>query len=169
MAFVPIDINTIKVGDPITKEIMDLVKYNLDDLDSRVADLALVGGSVHIFNGDIDFVGFSTSDPDIFYYKATQTFSVNDLKVQLFSKQGVVSGNLVIDLQKSNDTNNANFTSILTSSLTFNFTSDADYSVKTAAINSGVNGFVNGQVLRIMVTGLPIGFYGKILLVVGAQ
>lgn len=168
MAFVPIDINTIEVGDPITKEIMDLIKYNFDDLDTRVSSLSVSGGSIYILNGDVSLIGYSTSNPDVFYYKAKQSFSVNEFSVQLFTKQGITSGNLVLDLEKASNTNDANFSTILTSTLSFNFASDADYLSKSATIDSGANDFVSGQVLRIKITGVPTGFNGKILINIGA-
>jgi hypothetical protein len=168
MAFVAIDINTIEVGDPITKEIMDLIKYNLDDLDTRVSGLSVSGGSIYILNQDYSLIGYSSTEQEIFHYKAKQSFSVNEFSVQLFTKQGVTSGNLVFDLQKSVDTNDANFGTILTSSLSFDFAVDADYLLKSAAINSGSNDFVSGDVLRIKVTGVPTGFYGTVLINIGA-
>jgi hypothetical protein len=169
MAFVAIDSNTIKVGDPITKELWDLIKSNMDNLDLRITSLATSGGTVFIFNGDVDFVGFSLSEPDIFYYKARQDFSVNDFRAQLFDKQGVTSGNLVLDLQKSIDTNDANFASILTTTINFNFASDAAYSEDVAVIDSALNDILTDEVLRVKVTGVPTGYYGKILLSIGAQ
>jgi hypothetical protein len=169
MAFVAIDSDTIKVGDPITKELFDLIKSNFDNVDLRITSLATSGGTVFIFNGDIDFVGFSSSEPDIFYYKARQDFSINDFRAQLFDKQGVASGNLVLDLQKASDTDDANFASILTASLSFDFASDAAYSEKVATIDSALNDILTDEVLRVKVTGLPTGYYGKILLSIGAQ
>lgn len=168
MAFVPIDIDTIEVGDPITKEIMDLIKYNLDDLDSRVSSLSVSGGSIYILNGDVSLLGYSSLKQDVFYYKAKQDFSVNEFSCQLFTKQGISSGNLVLDLEKSSDTNDVNFTSILTTTISFNFASDADYSSKSAVVDSGANSIVTGEVLRIKITGVPTGFSGKILLNIGA-
>lgn len=168
MAFVPIDINTIKVGDPITKEIMDLVKYNLDDLDLRLSSLSVSGGSIYILNGDVSLIGYSSTRQDIFYYKAKQDFAVNEFSVQLFTKQGVTSGNLVLDIQKAINTNDANFSTILTTPLSFNFASDADYSSKSATIDSGANNITSNQVLRIKITNVPTGFSGSILINVGA-
>lgn len=169
MAFVPIDSNTIKVGDPITKETMDLIKYDLDDLDTRLSGLSVSGGSVYVINGDYSLIGYSTTNPNIFYYKAKQDFAVNEFSAQLFTKQGITSGNLVFDLQKSNDTNDANFTTILTSTLSFNFASDAAHSSKSAAINSGANNITTGQVLRVRCTGIPTGFSEQVLISIGAQ
>lgn len=168
MAFESIDINTIKVGDPITKEIMDLVKYNLDDLDTRVSGLSVSGGSIYILNGDVSLIGYSSLRQDIFYYKAKQDFSVNEFSVQLFTKQGITSGNLVLDIQKASNTNDANFSTILTTPLSFDFASVTDYSSLPAAIDSGANDITTNQVLRIKITNIPAGFSGKILINVGA-
>jgi len=158
-----------EVGDPITKDYFDQLKANMSDHELRINSLATSGGTVFIFNGDIDFVGFSLSYPDIFYYKARQDFSVNDFRAQIFDKQGITSGSLTIDLQKAINTNNANFGSILTSALTFNFSSSAAYSEVVASIDSGLNDILTGEVLRLKVTNIPSGYYGKILLSIGAQ
>lgn len=169
MAFVSIDTNTIKVGDPITKDLLDLIKANEDNLDLRITSLATSGGTVFIFNGDVDFVGFSLTYPNIFYYKARQDFSVNDFRIQLFDKQGVTSGSLTVDLQKSVDTNDANFGTILTVKATRNFATDAAYTEGVATIDSGVNDILTGEILRVKIDSIPSGFYGKILLNIGAQ
>lgn len=169
MAFLPIDLNTIKVGDPITRDLWLLLKNNMDDHEVRINSLATSGGSIHIFNGDVSLVGFKITEPDIFYYKSPQEFSVSDFRVQLFSKQGLASGNLVIDLQKSIDTDDSNFSSILQTSLSFDFASDADYSQKVALIDSGVNTIPVDSVLRVKITNIPSSFDGKILIKIGGQ
>lgn len=169
MAFLPIDSNSIKVGDPITKDLWDLIKANFDDHELRINSLSTSTGTVFIFNGDIDFSGFRISQPDIFYYKARQDFSVNDFRVQLFTKQGLTSGSLVIQLEKSVDTNNSNFSTILTGPISFNFASAADYSQQVAGIDPGLNDISTDNVLRIKITNIPTGFTGKILVSIGAQ
>lgn len=169
MAFLPIDPNSIKVGDPITKDLWDLIKENFDDHELRINSLATSGSTVHIYNGDISLVGFTLSEPDIFYFKSPQDFSVNDFRVQLFTKQGISSGNLVIDLQKSTDTNDANFSTILQSSVSFDFGSDPDYHQEVALIDSNENTVLTDSVLRIKITNVPSGFFGKILVKIGGQ
>lgn len=169
MAFVPIDPNKIKVGDPITKEILDAVKDSLNDLDSRVTSLSISGGTVFIFNGDVSFINYSSLRPDIFYYTARQDFSINDFRARLFTKDGVSSGTLTLRLEKSNDPNDANFNSVLTSDLLFNFATDADYLEKIAVLNPSQNDVTTGQIIRVKVIGVPSGFNGKILMSIGAQ
>lgn len=169
MAFVPIDINTIKVGDPITRDLWVTLKNSLDDHELRINSLATSGGTVFIFNGDVSLVNYSSLRPDIFYYTARQDFSVNDFRVRLFTKQGITSGTLSFRLEKSNDPNDANFVTILTSDLTFNFATEADYLEKIATINASLNDITTGQILRVKVTGVPSGFNGSILMSIGAQ
>lgn len=169
MAFVPIDANKIKVGDPITKDILDLIKLNFDDHESRINSLATTGGTVYILNGDVSLRNFNISSPGIFYYKARQDFSINDFRVQLFTKQGITTGSLSFDLQKANNTNPANFVTILNSELSFNFGTELDYSEKIASINSSLNGILTGEVLRISITDKPFNFNGDVLISIGAQ
>lgn len=167
--FIPIDPNKIKVGDPITKDILDAIRSSLNDLDARVTSLSTSGGTVFILNGDLSFVNFSASRPDIFYYTARQDFSVNDFRVRLFTKQGITSGALVFRLEKSSNPNDANFSTILTSDLSFNFATDADYLEKVATINPSLNSITTGQIIRIKMIGVPSGFNGSVLISIGAQ
>ena len=169
MAFSPIDSNTIKVGDPITSDTITLIKNNFDDHELRINSLATSGGTVFIINGDVSFVGFNISNPSIFYYKARQDFSINDFRVQLFTKQGLTSGDLVFDLQKSNDTNDSNFSTVLSSSLSISFLSASNYSEHIASLNPSLNDVLTGQVLRIKVTNIPSNFSGSVLISIGAQ
>jgi len=172
MAFNPIDSNTIKVGDPITKDILDLIKANFDDHELRINSLATTGGTVFIFNGDVSFVNYSSLRPDIFYYTARQDFSVNDFRARLFTKEGISSGNLTLRLEKSNNPGDPGFpffSSVLTSDISFNFATDTDYTEEVASLNASLNDITTGQILRVKVMGIPSGFTGKILLSIGAQ
>lgn len=167
--FTPIDINTIKVGDPITRDLWLAIKNSLDDLDFRVNSLSTTGGTVFIFNGDVSLVNFSPSKPNIFYYTARQDFSINDFRVRLFTKEGISSGNLTFDLQKSSSPLDASFSSILSSNLTFNFATDADYSEKISIINANLNEITTGQIIRVKISNVPSGFAGTFLMSIGAQ
>lgn len=159
----------VRVGAALKKELFDAIRFNFANIESRLSSLETNGGSVFIFNGDISLTGFDINNPDIYYYKAVNDFSINDFRAQIFSKQGITTGNLTLQLEKSIDTNNANFASVLTTALGFNFATDADYTEKNALINSSLNEVVTGNVLRVKITNKPDNFYGKILLSIGAQ
>lgn len=169
MSYADIDINTIKVGDPITKELLDLIRANFIDHESRLNQSETTGGSVFILDSAIHLANFSADRPDVFYYKATQDFDISEFRVQIFDKGTIVSGILALDLQKSVDTNNANFNSVLSANLQFDFSTDASYSEKVGTINSSVSQVTPGEVIRIVVTGLPTGFKDKILVVIGGE
>lgn len=169
MAFNPININTIKVGDPITRDLWLLLKNNMDDHESRINSLATTGGTVFIFNGDVSFVNYSSLRPNIFYYTARQDFSINDFRVRLFTKNGITSGTFSFRLEKSNDPNDVNFSTILTTDISFNFATDTDYTEKIAAINASLNDITTGQIVRVKITSIPAGFNGSILMSIGAQ
>lgn len=169
MAFNPIDSNILKVGDPITKDLLDVIKANFDDHELRIQSLSTSGGTVFIFNGDVSFINYNAAEPDIFYYKARQDFAVNDFRAQLFTKGSVTTGTLSLVLEKSPDTNNANFTTILSTNISFNFAVDANYSEKIAIINSSLNDIITGEILRVRVVSKPAAFNGKIMLSIGAQ
>jgi hypothetical protein len=172
MAFNPIDSNTIKVGDPITKDILDLIKANFDDHESRINSLATTGGTVFIFNGDVSFVNYSSLRSDIFYYTARQDFSINDFRARLFTKDGITSGNLTFRLEKSNNPGDAgfpSFSSVLTQDISFNFATDTDYTERVGSLNASLNDITTNQILRVKIIGIPAGFTGKILLSIGAQ
>jgi hypothetical protein len=169
MAFESIDLNTIKVGDPITRDLWVKIKDNFDSHQTSINNLLTAIGTVSIINGDVDFVGYSALEPNIFHYKARQNFSLNDFRVQLFSKQGVTTGNLTLDLQKSIDTNDSNFSTVLTADLEFDFSVDPDYEERVATINASLNSVTVGDVLRVKVLNVPFGFNGKILMSIGGQ
>ena len=157
------------VGDPITKEWTDRIKDNLDDLDQRINQNETTGGSVFILNNVFRLAGVVTSDPYIFFYKATQDFSVSEFRVQIKTKGLITTGTLGFDLQKSLSANPSSFNSILTGNVNFNYATDAAYTEKTGVINSGVSGIQSGDILRIEVTSLPANFGGDVLLSIGGE
>ena len=169
MSFSPIDLNTIKVGDPITRDLWLLLKNNLDDHELRINSLATSGGTVFIFNGDVNFLNYSNLRPNIFYYTARQDFSINDFRVRLFTKDGISSGTLSFRLEKSVDPNNSNFSTILTSDLSFDFSSVSDYAEGVALINPSLNDITTGEILRVKIISFPDNFRGNILMSIGAQ
>jgi hypothetical protein len=167
--FTPIDANKIKVGDPITAELLEDIKDNFNDHELRIQSLSTSGGTVFIFNGDVSFVNYSASRSDIFYYKARQDFSVNDFRAQLFTKDGIAAGTLVLRLEKASTTDFTTPTNMLDQDISFNFATDLNYSEKIAILNPAQNSMLTGEVIRVRVLSIPSEFNGKILMSIGAQ
>lgn len=167
--YVVINGNRYRVGDPITEELVSDIIGNVEDHEQRILDNETTGGSVFVINEDIGLAGLSMSSPFIRHYKCPQDLSITDFRVQIFDKGVITVGHLKFDLQKSTDTNNANFNSILTSEIDFDYSGSIAYSEQTGLINSGLADFAAGDVLRVEVTSLPTNFGGKILLTIGAE
>lgn len=170
MAFETIDPNKIKVGDPITKELLDTIKGNFDDLDTRVNNLSITASGIfYILNGDFSFMNYTAQDQYIFYYAARRSFTLNEFRVQLFTKGGLTSGFLTFDLEVGPTTQNSLFTSILDQELSFNFAIDSNYVAKNAVFEAGQNSISVGQIIRIKVSTVPIGFKEKIMISLGGE
>jgi hypothetical protein len=169
MAFTSLSNTLIQVGKAVKKEIFQVVKDNFDDHETRLNSVEFQQAANFIFNGDISLFGFDSNNPDVYYYKAPTNFSLSDVEGQLFTKQSIVTGALSVDIQKSINTNDVNFSSCLTSDLSFNFATDPNYTSKQATIDGSNSTFITDDVLRIVITSIPEGFTGRILLRLGAS
>lgn len=170
MAFISLPWNILKVGDSLRKEIFNMIKNNFDDHEQRLNQSETTGGTVFILDREFNLAGINLSlDPIIFYYKATQDFSLTEFRAQIFSKGLITTGTLAVDLQKSIDTNNANFNSVLTGDVTFNYATDAAYVEKIGTINPSLDAVSAGDVIRIEVKSIPARFGGKILINIGGE
>ena len=157
------------VGDPITKEWTDRIKDNLDDLDQRINQAETTGGSVHILNGKFRLAGLNLSDPYIFYYKATQTFSLTEFRVQLEEKGLSTSGTLAFDLQVSRVGSLSSFNSVLSGNLNINFLSATSWEEQIGTINNAVSSINAGDILRIEVISTPTNYGGEVIIAIGGE
>lgn len=157
------------VGDPITKEYTDRIKDNLDDLDQRINQVETTGGSVFILNSAFRLAGLDFSDPYIFYYKATQDFSITEFRGQIKEKGLSTTGNLALDLQVSRQANPSVFNSVLNSNLKFDYAAVSAYEEDTAPLNNTQATISAGDILRIEVISTPINFGGDVILSIGGE
>jgi hypothetical protein len=171
MSFITIDPNKIKVGDPITKETLDLIKSNLDDHEFRINSLNIsLSGSLYILNDSFSFLNFEIlDDPNIFYFTARRNFVANDFRVRLFTKGGLTSGSLSFQLEKTTTPSTPSYSSILNSELSFNFAVDANNSEKLASIDSSANSILTGDIIRVRITGHPVNFRESVLISIGGE
>lgn len=169
MPFVTIPASATDVGAPITKDLMDPVRTNLDDHETRISAMEANAALVYILNGDMSFAGFDIARPDIFYYKVKTSIVITDFRVQLFTREGITLGSLQFDLQKATNTNNANFATILNTNLSIDFSTATDFTEYTGSLDGTKTTISAGSVLRIRVIAIPSGFRGQILVSVGAQ
>lgn len=158
MAYQTIDPNTIKVGDPVTKEILNLIKANFDDHEERLSTLAGGSGKIIFFNELILIRDYKISDLDgVVYFEVANDCIITECSLQIFGKNGITVGIAEVDIKKNNSTNNSGFNSILTNTPKVNFATDADYSKKFGVINNSLQAFVAGDILRLDILSLPEG------------
>lgn len=166
MAYVTIPSTSIEVGDALKKELFDLIKENFDDHEARI--LAFGGGSatISVFNDDVN-IGANPLTTGIVYYEAIRPINIIEVAIQIFQKSPATTGTLSVDVKKNSDTNDANFTTILTTQPEIDIATDPDYTRTTATINTGAQTLNTGDLLRVDITALPIGLQRFRLVVIG--
>lgn len=166
MSFLTIDPNKIKVGDPITKEIFDLIRTNFDDHESRLN--AFEAGAVKIPVFDFEIVNNTMYPPSmtgIAYYTARQAFTITDCFIQIFEK-GTLTGTIQIDIKKSAGANlsDGSFTSIFSTKPSVAFASASDYARSTNQILNAGQAIAIGEVLRLDLSAIPTtGFIDRFI------
>lgn len=166
MAFITIPSSIIQVGKAIKKEIFDLLKGNLDDLDSRVSSLEVGATKIDIFKFQFANAASFNTATGVFYYEADQDFTITDVYLRIFEK-GTLTGTLEIDIKKSaTDLDGPSFSSIFTTlpSIAMASASNYDASINQVFNPSQVN-IQKGDFLRVDITSMPLnGVLGKFLL-----
>lgn len=151
MAFVTIPSGDLDVGDPVKKDIMDLIKSNEDDLNSRLNFVEGGFNKVIAFNGKVANAGLYVSTStfeglDIF--TAPQAFTLTSAIVTV--DVAGTSGTLEIDVQKSTD-DGATWTTVFTTkpSVAFGIGDNAASSNATFSVTS----VAAGDLLRLDISG----------------
>ena len=167
MAFTPIDSNTIKVGDPLKKDLFDLIKSNEDDLDSRVSALSLTANRIVVFDHTILNVTSSTTLTGLNFFRAISDFNLIGGIVSIFEK-GSLTGTLEIDVKKNSTPNDTGMTSVFTTRPSITYAGASDYEESSNQVfNAGVATISTGDYLRLDVTSLPSnGVIGKFRVII---
>jgi len=160
MAFTTIDSATLKVGDPLTKNLLDLIKSNEDDLDSRVTAVEGSSGKVVIFN-EIVINAATLADggtiTGLDLYRAESNFNLTDAKVFIFTKDGL-TGNLEMDVQLSSSADFTSSNSVFTTKPKIVYSSASDYDESANTVfNATYQSITAGQYLKLNISEVPSG------------
>lgn len=117
------------------------------------------GGLIEVLNTPVVLNGLAGSITGLTYFYVPKNFTINQVKLAIYEKNGISAGNLVLDVKKGADQDAASLTSILSAQATIDFAVAADYAVASATISAGA--CTLGQWLRIDLTSVPSGFVGK--------
>lgn len=170
MAFTTIPSALINVGKAIKKEIFTYVKDNFDDHESRLNTIEAGGStSIEIFN---DLVSVASTDTytGIDYFVCYAPTTLDTVEIRIFAKGGITSGILEIDILKStSDLDDSNFSSILTTKASIDFSTASDYDVSVNAVIDGdTSALTQGDILRLDITSIPAGLESFVVNVSGA-
>lgn len=153
MAFTSINSSNIQVGDPVTKDLWDLIKSNFDDHESRLTSLSGGSGVVTFFNDDI----IINNPNDKIYVEVFQDCIITEAAIQLFTKAPATTGSITIDIKKNTSTNPTGFTSIFSTLPTINIATATDYQRSIGTINPAAQSVTTGIILRFEITSMPVG------------
>lgn len=117
------------------------------------------GGLVEVFNAPVVLNGLAGSITGLTYFYVPKNLTINQVRLAVYEKNGITSGNLVLDVKRGANQANVSMATILSSQATIDFAVAADYAVANATISSGA--CTLGQWLRIDLTSVPSGFVGK--------
>lgn len=154
MPFVPINPATIEVGDPITKELFDLIKNNFEDHESRLQILSGGSGKISLMNEDIH-IGVGGDLVGVLYYEVIQNCIITEAAIQLFEKAPATIGTLSIDIKKNTTTDPTGFNTVFSTPPSIDIATALDYQRTTGLINSAAQALAVGEILRLDITGLP--------------
>jgi hypothetical protein len=158
MTYTTINSSSIEVGDPLKKELFDLIKDNFDDHEARLNALAISAGKVEIFLYDlVNGSNFST-ETGLAYYQAIETFTITNAAIRIYTK-GSLTGAVEIDIKKSTtNMDSASFTTIFTTKPKITYSGASDYDTSTNQVfNSGQISINPGDILRLDITEAPGG------------
>jgi hypothetical protein len=119
------------------------------------------GGSTELFNHTVQVNGSSYSSlTGLNYFRAPASGSISSVKLQIWTMNGIVAGEMAIDIKKNTTPDDVGMTSILSAPASIDFATAADYDIATGALASA--SFSSGDFIRLDVTSIPIGFVGTI-------
>lgn len=155
MPFSPIDLLKIAVGKSITRDLLRKIKYNFDDHEERLNALSAGSGPAILFNEEIRNASGSLNLNGIKLFKAFANMQITKAQVQIFTKDGIASGALEIDLKKSS-TLGGSYTSIFTAKPSFNYAAGVDYGLSDGVFNAG-QAVSQNEFIRLDITSVPPG------------
>lgn len=157
MAFTAISAAAVAVGKAITYSLMDLIRTNLDDLDSRMTVVEGVSNKIVVFDELIVNASSFSTLTGFAMYRVQAAFNLTDAKVYIFTK-GSLTGTLEIDVQKASSSDFTSSVSVFTTQPSIVYSGASDYDESSNAVFDGTNKvLVAGDYLRLDITSMPTG------------
>jgi hypothetical protein len=156
MAYVELPSSIIAVGKALKKEIFSNFRNSLIDHEARIASLAIGANPIEIFNFPILNASSAQSLTGLSYYRATSSFNISTVQIEIFQKGFVLTGTLSIDIKKGTSLDGATMTSVLTTQPSIDFSTANDYDIASGVLDGSNQLVSQGDVIRLDVTSLPL-------------
>lgn len=139
---------------------------NIEVKQLNTSAIVVPANSFVVMNETVGLNGVSPTATGILHFKAPKNMAITSCVVQVFEKNGVVSGTLEVDIKKNATPNDTGMTSIFSVKPSFNFASISDYAESTGTL--ATTSVSSGEYLRLDATSIPSGFIGYIQVAVMA-
>ena len=116
------------------------------------------GGIIEVFSEVVQIVAPIASSTGVSYFISPTSGLISFVKLMVWDKNGVTTGNLTIDILKNTSPNPTGMTSIFSVLPTINFATDPNYTSNAGTLSTSA--FSANDVLRLDVTSIPSGFVG---------
>ena len=121
-----------------------------------------------LFNATIQNATGATSLTGVAYFKVPANMSVTLVTLSLYTKGGISTGSLTMDLKKNSTPDNVGMTSIFDTLPTLNLATAADYATNAGVLNATNKALTAGQWVRLDLTSIPAGLSSFYVSVYGA-
>jgi len=125
------------------------------------------GGIVEVFNHVVTLGSSAPSLTGLNYFMAPQNIQIKKVRLLVYTKNGVNSGNLEIDIKANATPNDTGMTSILSTKPLIDFSTASDYDISNGVIST--QNISNNNFLRLDVTSIPAGWVGSFQVICYAE
>lgn len=162
--FTTIPSSLIAIGKSLKKELFDIIKTDLDDLDTRMLAVEGIQPLIEIFNDDVVNASSASALYGLAFYKAQKNMRLIKGEVQLFALNGSLSGNLVIDFKVGDDPGTMN--SVFSVMPSIDLSTASDYQTAEGVFNPAFYDVNANQFIRFDINSLPTsGILGRFRIV----
>ena len=124
-------------------------------------------GIIEVVNSTIVLASVPTIPSTGFlFFKAPQAMVIDKVILQIFTKGGISSGNLIVDIKKNSTPNPVGMTSIFTTLPTIDYATAIDYQTNSGVLNVANTSLLAEDWLRVDLTSIPSNLLDKFFLLV---
>lgn len=164
MAFTAI--TPVNPGDPVSATDFNTAIGDLNDHESRISSVEVLGSRVSVFEFPVMNASSSNTMTGLVYFRAPTDFILIEAKLAAYEIGGR-TGILEIDIKKTASLDPTGAVSVFTTKPSINYSTASDYDESSNAVISPINGSIlEGEYLRLDLTSMPSPLVGKFYLAV---